>query len=531
MDFHFIRPIWLLALLPAIAIAVTLWRQRDSSRIWKNVIAEHLLPHLLVRDTTKGSRLRPHALLSVVLFGSIIAVAGPTWKRQPSPFVEDTAALVIALEVTPTMLAEDIQPNRLERATHKIADLLKRRKGAKTALIAYAGSAHLVMPLTKDQEVIADFAKELHPDLMPAEGDAPSAAIIIAGKLLESAGLGGSVLLITDGVSPPEQKLIAAAGATGTPKAHILAVAAGTAVTTPAGSPPAPALDIDSLKSAANASGGDLVIVSVDDSDIDRITRSVETNFSQASAIGSKDAHWIDSGYWLLPLLAAACLVWFRPGWVVQHACMFLLPFILMSGSSAYAQERSSSIWLTDDQQAQKYFDMGKFEAAAELFTDPMRQGAAWYRAGEFKKAAAAFGRTSTAEGSYNRGNALLMMGEYTAAIASYDTVLKMHPDWKAAEKNRDLAEARMKSMARPDDVTAKEKLTKDDEPDGFKFDLDKNDKNAAEDTIAGAGKEMSDLQMRQIWLRQVETKPADFLRAKFAFQHAKAEAMKGEAQ
>jgi len=534
MDFHFIRPLWLLALLPAIVIAVILWRQRESGRVWKRAIAPHLLPHLLVRDTGSRRGLRPHVLLSVILFVAILALAGPTWKRKPSPFVEDTAALVIALEVTPTMLAEDIQPSRLVRATQKIADLLEGRKGAPTALISYAGSAHLVMPLTKDPVVIASFARELHPDLMPAEGDAPSKAVGLAKQLLDSSGLGGSVLLITDGVPPGEQERIAEMHAAGAPKVHVFGVAAGPETAPPAGSPPAPALDLDNLKAAAKAGKGDLIIVSADDSDVSRVARSVETNFTAATSPDGEGASWIDSGYWLLPLLAVGCLMWFRPGWAIQHASLFLVAVLFGTGTTVRAGEEGgdaapkSSIWKTDDQQAQEYFDTGEYAKAAQLFTDPMRQGVAWYRAKEFKEAAAAFGRSATTEAFYNRGNALLMMGKYAEAIASYDEALESRPDWKAAKTNRDLAVGRSKMFERPSDVTAKEHLTKDDDPDGFVFDLDKNDKNAAEDTIVGAGKEMDDQQMRAIWLRQVETKPADFLRAKFAFQHARDQAQKG---
>ena len=97
-----------------------------------------------------------------------LALAGPTWQREPAPFADDTAALVIVVEVTPTMLAQDVQPSRLERAALKIHDLLALRRGSVTALVAYAGSAHLVLPLTQDGDLITEFAAQLDPSIMPA---------------------------------------------------------------------------------------------------------------------------------------------------------------------------------------------------------------------------------------------------------------------------------------------------------------------------------------------------------------------------
>ena len=126
------------------------------------LIADHLLKHLLVSER-EPKKVRPVYLLAVLWLTGIIALAGPTWDRESSPFIQDTAGLIIALKVTPTMLAQDIQPSRLERATQKIHDLLKLRIGAKTALIAYSGSAHLTMPLTVDPKIIDMFSQALTP--------------------------------------------------------------------------------------------------------------------------------------------------------------------------------------------------------------------------------------------------------------------------------------------------------------------------------------------------------------------------------
>jgi Ca-activated chloride channel family protein len=134
---------------------------------------------------------------------TIVAVAGPTWRHEPSPFADDAAALAIVVRVSPSMTTEDVQPSRLARATQKVHDLLAQRGLAKTALIAYAGSAHVVMPATTDSGIIDTFAGALDPKIMPVDGDVAADALALADRTLASAG-GGSILWVTDGVSPEQ---------------------------------------------------------------------------------------------------------------------------------------------------------------------------------------------------------------------------------------------------------------------------------------------------------------------------------------
>ena len=196
-NFHFLRP-WLLTLL--IPAAFFVWfglRAQDFRRGMQSLISDHLLKHLLVSRNAQG-KVRPVYLLAAFWLIGIIGLAGPSWKKHPSPFTEDTAGLVIALKVTPSMLARDVQPTRLERATQKIHDLLELRTGAKTALIAYAGSVHLAMPLTVDPNIINIFSQALTPDIMPIDGDAAAEALRLGASLLEKAEIAGSIVLVAD---------------------------------------------------------------------------------------------------------------------------------------------------------------------------------------------------------------------------------------------------------------------------------------------------------------------------------------------
>jgi Ca-activated chloride channel homolog len=313
---HFLRPWWLLALLPTLMLWWLIRRRQDAARPWRGVIADHLLPHLII-DGGPQHRLQPVHLLLPVWLLSTLALSGPTWQREPAPFADDESALVIALEVTPTMLAQDIQPSRLERAAQKIRDLLAVRPGTRTALVAYAGSAHLVMPLTRDAELIARFAAELSPAIMPMEGDAAAEALTLAEQQLRASGLRGSILLMTDGVPAEQLPQLAAHHNHGGAPVQLLAVAAPSGIPLPPNSPPAPALDRATLDKTADALDASLTIVSPDDRDVRWLARHTETSLVTASA-EQPGERWKDAGYWLVFGVTALALMWFRPGWLVQ---------------------------------------------------------------------------------------------------------------------------------------------------------------------------------------------------------------------
>jgi len=187
-----------------------------------------------------------------------------------------------------------------------------------------------------------------------------------------------------------------------------------------------------------------------------------------------------------------------------------LLPLGAQAASGGWA-----GVWFTPDQQGQRHFGRGEFVEAAQAFDDPIGQGSAWYRAGEFEKAARAFARRDTADAHYNQGNAWLMQGRYETAILSYERALEMRPDWKDAVDNRALAIARAKTVEQKGGDMGDQKIGAD------KIQFDKNAKNEGQATEVTGGKALSDQQVQALWLRRVQTRPADFLKAKFAYQQA----------
>jgi Ca-activated chloride channel family protein len=310
-EFHLLRPGWLWAALP---VTFLLWRlaRARSETGWRRLIAPHLLNELMIRVGEASSRIKPGFLLGTFWIFALLALSGPTWERESSPLGEEESAIVLVLHLGPSMDARDVQPSRLERAIHKIHDLLALRRGAPTALIVYAGSAHGVLPLTTDQALVEQMAGELSTDIMPLEGEAVVEAVALAGAMLASHDGDGHVLLITD-VIPPET--IPALAGTGV-RADLLAMAAPPDAPVPLLGPAAPALDRATFSSAARALQGRLVEVTVDSSDVetlaDRLARRV------GGRVDSGDPRWRDGGYWLLFPTAAVWALGFRRGFVVR---------------------------------------------------------------------------------------------------------------------------------------------------------------------------------------------------------------------
>ena len=172
--------------------------------------------------------------------------------------------------------------------------------------------------------------------------------------------------------------------------------------------------------------------------------------------------------------------------------------------------------WLTPDQQGQRLFEKGEFLAAAEAFEDPARRGAAFFRGGDFESAASVYGRLRTPEAAYNRGNALVMLGRYEEAIESYARALEGRPDWAEAEQNLGIARVRLERLAPPDDDAGGTGGML--EADELVFDDTGRVSESGSDAVT-AGGEMSEEELRAVWLRRVENDPADFLRARFAYQ------------
>jgi Ca-activated chloride channel family protein len=316
--FHFLRPWWLLLIPAAIWLHITLRRAVSAADQWQGIIAPELLEHLVI-NAGKGGRLRPYQLQTLLLVVASVALAGPAWEREQTPFTEDRAPLVIALELTDSMLGTDQPPTRLERAKQKVADLLTARRGARTAVVAYAGSAHAVLPLTDDTDLVNMYLESLTPDVMPLAGDRPDRALALAASMLARESASGTILFMSDGIDQDYADSFSAVFSDSDAQLLILAfgTTSGGLLAGGGTSDVAPPVDRAGLRTAASAGGGTLVASAVDDSDIEDLNRRVQRHLVNAIE-SDENLQWRDAGYFLVWPLALLALLWFRRGWTVQ---------------------------------------------------------------------------------------------------------------------------------------------------------------------------------------------------------------------
>jgi Ca-activated chloride channel family protein len=441
-NFHFLRPDWLWAV-PLIGLMTyALARRQLAPGSWQRIVDPALAPYILSRTQIKGLTYR----WWLVLIGGVLAItalAGPSWNRVEQPVFRSEQAIVIALDLSRSMDAQDLTPSRLTRARLKILDILEARQSGQTALVVYSSNAFTVTPLTTDADTVAALVNSLSTDIMPSRGSYPVAAIAKSKALLEQAGVAyGEVLLITDGGTSPAAERAAAdlqsSGyslsvlGVGTSEGAPIPRAGGGFVTDRSGNIVVPRIETTALRSLAAAGGGRFAQLSADEEDINTLL-SGQVGTGTASDESLATDQWQEEGPWLLLLLVPMAAMAFRRGLV-----LVLLLFLLPIAEPVYAFSWED-LWLTRDQQAQRELEAGNAMEAGELFEDPVWQAVARYRAAEFGPSAAGFAGQEDLDNLYNLGNALARLGEIETAIDAYEQVLEVDPDMEDALYNRDL--------------------------------------------------------------------------------------------
>ena len=453
MNFHLMRPEWLWALLPAIVMAGLLWRLRHRSGSWSSIIAPDLLPHLIGDSSGKQKHsLAPALLLAWAL--AAIAAAGPSWQKLPQPVHQKQDALIMVMDLSYSMMAADLAPSRYDRARQKLLDLLEQRKEGQTGLIAYAGDAHIVTPLTDDTPTIANLLPALNPGMMPVPGSEPAAALTQAIELLHSAGVQqGRILLVTDGITARDRKEVAdivkgsgmglAIMGIGTASGAPLPLPKGGFLKDDSGAIVMPSLDEGLLRGLAADTGGRYMRLQIDDSDLDYLLAENLLNVPEQTLVLDRAADaWEDQGYLLILLLLPVVLSLFRRGWIV---C--LLPLVFAPVPQTAQAGVWDDLWLTRDQQGQRALQQQDNEAAAQLFENRDWAGTAAYRYGDYESAAQDFTGADSADRFYNRGNALAKAGQLEEAMEAYRQSLEVQPGQQDAIDNLALLEELQKQQ------------------------------------------------------------------------------------
>lgn len=441
---QWLRPLWLLVV-PLLAwLLFKRWHRRKRAGRWQLILPPQFHAVLLGGGSGSTSKL-PWIALGLAWLLVVLALLGPSWQRLEETRQRPADPLVILLELTPQMLAEDSPPNRLEQARRKILDLLEHRRDSQTALVVYAGSAHTLVPLSDDLGTTRNLLEAVDPSIMPQPGQRADLAVQKGLALLAQSGLGqGRLLLVGSALSPQERDgILQALGRQGP---SLLMLGIGSAEGAPVrqangeylkddqGGILLPRLDSASLKAFVAGTGGRYRHARIDDLDLRGLglfdTPHILRNDGQTLQLDS----WADQGYWLLLplLLLAACAG--RRGW------LFCLPLLLALPQPGQAFE-FDDLWLRPDQQGQRLLEQQRPAEAAQRFEDPQWRGMALYQAGDFEGAAQAFAQGNSAAAHYNRGNALARAGALEAALDAYEQALERQPDLQPALDNHALVQ------------------------------------------------------------------------------------------
>ena len=449
-NFHFLRPWWFLGFIPVVAvIGFYTWRKRNAGN-WEAIINPELLPFLLQGSGGKRALNGPWLMafmISAWIF-CCLSLAGPAWQQLPQPVHKQDSALVVVLDLSPSMLAEDISPNRLVRARYKLIDILTRRTEGVVGLIVYGGDSHTVSPLTEDSNTIVSMVPVLEPNLLPETGSNVEEGLASAIDLAMNGGYQqADILLVTDGIDKSALSNIAPIiSGEGNYRLSILGVGTTDGAPIPsvaggfikkAGNVIVAKLNVGTLRKIAANNGGSYQTLSADDRDIDNVLAGMDSLLTNSTRETDRSFDlWDDQGYWLVLLLLPVLLLSFRKGTVV----VILIAPLLFTAQPVKALEWQD-LWQTLDQQASEAMTAENYEAAKGLFQDSRWRGSAAFKAGDFDQAIADFSQDESATGDYNHGNALAKSGDLQGAIKAYNNALSKEPKMEDARFNLDLVE------------------------------------------------------------------------------------------
>jgi Ca-activated chloride channel family protein len=506
-EFHFIRPYWLIMLIPLIILMWMLAKRNLINEHWESVCDSALLPYILV-GRTGAKKYTNISLFGFVALLMIFALAGPSWERLPEPVFEKESALVIAMDLSYSMYADDLKPNRLERARFKISDLLDLREEGQTALIVYAGDAFTVTPLTNDIKTIKSQLSALTPQIMPAPGSNVDLAIKKSEELLKQAGsTEGHILIVTDEIDKQFNNIFNQTNQRGY-KVSILGIGSeegapvklsdGSFLKDKAGTIVIPKLNEDVLRIMASSGGGYYETSQLSDGDIERLNRLFNSGIEKNNETKSEfeTDRWREFGPWLILFILPIVAFGFRRGYLVLFICV-----LVQTPEVAVAFEWDD-LWLNKNQQGMRALDNEQAELASDLFDNKAWKAAANYRKGDFATVAELLNEQKDTRSIYNRANALAKQSRYEDAIAAYDEVLKSEPKHEDAIFNRDLIKKELEKQQQQesdsDEKSDEKSEQKQKENSESKEKKSEEDKKESEQQDNSKEKESSQQQQQQ---------------------------------
>jgi Ca-activated chloride channel family protein len=457
--FQFLNSGWLLLLPPAWWLIWIYSRHSRRQSMWGRVCDPQLLDNMIAgRHTWNGTRLLAWTL-SIIITLTILAAAGPSWRKQSYPILESTSARVVALDLSRSMLVEDIKPKRLVHAVAAAREIISTDYEGETGLVVFAGRAFVVSPLSRDAKTLLAFLDVLDPSTMPEDGTRIDLAISAAQGLLGASFTGkGQILVITAGAGIDGTRAVQAALTAANQGHRVSILAIGTA----AG---APLLDLEGrlardkdgksvlaktnfqlLERVAQIGNGSLVELKVTRGYGDLLFSKLgadELIESEKTADSSQRAAAND-GVWIVWLILPFTLLLFRKNLI----WMILLAVLVPDGRELYAKEWDS-FWIHPEKLAFEAYLLGDYQSSYELSSNPLLQGSAYYQSRKYQQALELFSEDDSAASIFNLGNSLAQQNRFPEAVLAYQKALLLNPDLESARYNKRLIEIYLEQQSK----------------------------------------------------------------------------------
>lgn len=497
MSFHFLRPEWLLTLLPILLLLWKSLQQHSEKGNWDHFIDPNFRKILLGDQTQKKPFPWPIMGLAIIWLSSMIALSGPSWQSVKMPAEKNLQGSVIVFDLSLSMLADDLKPNRITRATYKIRDLLEAHPEYAMGMVGYAGTAHTIAPISQDNQTLLSLTPVLNPMIMPLYGSNVVAAFQKAQQLLQGAKVKqGHIIWVTDDLEGDQiaplteflkrHSISLSILAVGTENGGPISIPEYGLLKDDQGKIVLPKLPYTRLVDFADRVNANLVPISLENDDLDALLPSQIQVSGEEEKQGLEDqniANWLDEGIYFLLLLVPLVALAFRRGWLLSMGLLLILPLGILQPQNAFAQaplspsEANTSSetsakkldnnafmpeLLTDDKKREMKFSdafvtpdrLGyllwkkqDYARAEKRFENPEWKGASDYRLGKYQQAAEQFSLSDSANSQYNLGNSLAQLGQLKQAKQAYEKALQTQPDHKPAKQNLALVNQLIKQI------------------------------------------------------------------------------------
>ncbi len=485
---HLLRPWGLVFVLIGLVLPYLWRRMRQHQDALHQMIAPHLLPHLTVKHS-RTQRLKPVHITSLLLVVAGLAVAGPSWDKALPDFDKEQTRVSILIDLSASMGSD--RSNTLALVQDRIYHLAERNPGWHLNLIGYGESAHLIVPFSRDRELLSLYLNSLEAGMTPGTGRNLSTALALARQLTVDKSLPTSLILLTDNLE------IAELSNNPDPSP----VPPGIRVLTTASTLAAPGTrqTLDTLSAKAQP-------FTTRENDLRWLEQQVKAQFTHQQNTDDT-LQWQDRGYWLIWPALLLVLLGMRRGWRVH---VLWLPVLLcLSTPQPVLAGPLADAFLTPDQQGRLAFESGRYYQASRHFESPYLKGLSAYRAADYTRAIRYFSQLESARAWFYLGNSYAKQLELHKAITAYQAALDKQPDFPQATANLELV-TRMAASLDKERQQAPEM-----ESDELRFDNEAEQGTQAEI-------QMSTRMTDAVWLENLNTSATDFLRRRFtAEQHA----------